>query len=147
MLGALSLAIRHHTSQNALLVARFNFTDFTPDVQILKSEWRAPRTIIHLPATVSQQAPLRSRHQSELPQIRRGSQSSSRLLQARIRPRSSPRRCLRLLEHPEEAGALAANARRLVETTYDWSAVGQRLDQIYFELVRRKSGQAGGCNP
>jgi len=48
--------------------------------------------------------------------------------------------CLRLLEHPEEAAALAAHARHLVETTYDWSIVGQRLDQIYYELVQRKSG-------
>ncbi|MBI1955297.1 MAG: glycosyltransferase [Acidobacteria bacterium] len=43
--------------------------------------------------------------------------------------------CLQLLEQPEKAAALAANARRLVETTYDWAVVGHRLEQIYYQLV------------
>ena len=30
---------------------------------------------------------------------------------------------------------LALNGRRLVETTYDWSAIGQKLLQIYDETV------------
>jgi len=47
--------------------------------------------------------------------------------------------CLRLLEHPEEAAALAANARRLVEETYDWTPVGRRLDSIYYQLIRQKA--------
>ena len=47
--------------------------------------------------------------------------------------------CLRLLEHPEEAAALAAHARHLVESTYDWSVVGNRLDTVYSQLVKQKS--------
>jgi len=47
--------------------------------------------------------------------------------------------CLRLLEHSEEAAGLAARARRLVETTYDWTPVGRRLDSIYYQLIRQKA--------
>jgi GT2 family glycosyltransferase/glycosyltransferase involved in cell wall biosynthesis len=47
--------------------------------------------------------------------------------------------CVRLLEHPDEAARLAANARRLVETTYDWAPVGRRLDSIYYQLIRQKA--------
>lgn len=47
--------------------------------------------------------------------------------------------CVRLLEQPDEAGQLAARARRLVETTYDWKPVGRRLDSIYYQLVREKA--------
>ncbi|MBI3894520.1 MAG: glycosyltransferase [Acidobacteria bacterium] len=43
--------------------------------------------------------------------------------------------CLRLLEQPKKAAALAANARRIVETTYDWSVLGRQLEQIYYQLV------------
>jgi len=46
--------------------------------------------------------------------------------------------CLHLLEHPEQAAAMAARARRLIETTYDWSAVGKRLGAIYSQLVEQK---------
>jgi glycosyltransferase involved in cell wall biosynthesis len=46
--------------------------------------------------------------------------------------------CLRLLENPDEAAALAAHARRLIETTYDWSAVGKRLGAVYSQLVEQK---------
>lgn len=47
--------------------------------------------------------------------------------------------CLRLLERPEEAAVLATHARRLVETTYDWTPVGRRLDAIYYQLIRQKA--------
>jgi glycosyltransferase involved in cell wall biosynthesis len=46
--------------------------------------------------------------------------------------------CLHLLDHPEEAAAMAAHARRLIETTYDWSAVGKRLGAVYSRLVEEK---------
>jgi glycosyltransferase involved in cell wall biosynthesis len=46
--------------------------------------------------------------------------------------------CLHLLDHPEKAAAMAAHARRLIETTYDWSAVGKRLGAIYSQLVEQK---------
>ncbi|HWP86077.1 MAG TPA: glycosyltransferase [Terriglobia bacterium] len=48
--------------------------------------------------------------------------------------------CLRLLDQPAWAELLAANARRLVESRYDWSVVLQRLEATYRELVRRKRG-------
>lgn len=54
-------------------------------------------------------------------------------------PEAFAEACLHLLAHPEEAAALAAHARRLVETTYDWSVVGNRLDTIYSQLVAQKS--------
>jgi GT2 family glycosyltransferase/glycosyltransferase involved in cell wall biosynthesis len=47
--------------------------------------------------------------------------------------------CLHLLEHPADAADLAARARRLVETTYDWMPVGRRLDSIYYQLIRQKA--------
>jgi GT2 family glycosyltransferase/glycosyltransferase involved in cell wall biosynthesis len=47
--------------------------------------------------------------------------------------------CLRLLEEPERAWRIAANARRLVETRYDWPVVMARLDRVYRELVSRRS--------
>jgi len=47
--------------------------------------------------------------------------------------------CLYLLERPAEGARLAAQARRLVETAYDWTVVGKRLDAIYFRLLEQKS--------
>ncbi|MBI4465010.1 MAG: glycosyltransferase, partial [Acidobacteria bacterium] len=47
--------------------------------------------------------------------------------------------CLRLLEEPEKAVALAANARRLAETNYDWSVMGRRLEQVYDRCIARRS--------
>ena len=52
--------------------------------------------------------------------------------------------CLQLLEQPEKAATLAVNARRLVETTYDWSVVGHRLEQIYYQLVAHTTGSPLG---
>jgi len=52
--------------------------------------------------------------------------------------------CLQLLEQPEKAATLAANARRLVETTYDWSVVEHRLEQIYYQLVAHTTGSPLG---
>ena len=46
---------------------------------------------------------------------------------------------LHLLEHPEAAAAMAAQAHRLVETVYDWQVVGRKLDQVYCELVASKT--------
>jgi glycosyltransferase involved in cell wall biosynthesis len=43
--------------------------------------------------------------------------------------------CLALLEQPGRAEALAARARRLVETRYDWPVVAGQLDEVYQELV------------
>jgi GT2 family glycosyltransferase/glycosyltransferase involved in cell wall biosynthesis len=45
--------------------------------------------------------------------------------------------CLDLLEHPDRARAIAARARRLAESLYDWRIVGEKLDAIYRHLIRR----------
>ncbi|OFV99919.1 MAG: hypothetical protein A3F68_10135 [Acidobacteria bacterium RIFCSPLOWO2_12_FULL_54_10] len=47
--------------------------------------------------------------------------------------------CVQLLDEPERAAAMAARARSLVERDYDSSAVGQRLEQVYYQLVAEKS--------
>ena len=49
---------------------------------------------------------------------------------------------LHLLEHPKAAAAMAAEARRLVETRFDWPVVARKLDQVYRELVASRSDQA-----
>jgi glycosyltransferase involved in cell wall biosynthesis len=53
--------------------------------------------------------------------------------------------CLQLLENPAQGAALAAAARRLVETTYDWAPVGRRLDSIYYRLLHEKSQSEPGA--
>ena len=48
---------------------------------------------------------------------------------------------LELLEQPEKASAVALQARRLAENSYDWSVVVQKLDQVYRQLVaERRAG-------
>jgi glycosyltransferase involved in cell wall biosynthesis len=48
--------------------------------------------------------------------------------------------CLALLEDTHRAESIAANARRLVETRYDWPVVAGQLEEVYQALVdnRRK---------
>jgi len=55
--------------------------------------------------------------------------------------------CLTLLEQPGRAEALAASARRLVETRYDWPVVAGQLEEVYQELVasRRKALVPSAC--
>ena len=65
--------------------------------------------------------------------------TSGRELLCADSPEEFAEACLRLLERPDEAANLAARARRLVETTYDWTPVGRRLDSIYYQLVREKA--------
>jgi GT2 family glycosyltransferase/glycosyltransferase involved in cell wall biosynthesis len=48
--------------------------------------------------------------------------------------------CLRLLEQPDLARSIAANARRLVEEKYDWPIVMAKLDATYRVLVRQQRG-------
>ncbi len=47
---------------------------------------------------------------------------------------------LQLVEDPQAAAAMAANARQLVETTYDWPAAARKLEGIYRRLVESKAG-------
>ena len=42
---------------------------------------------------------------------------------------------LYLLENPEAATAMAAHARQLVETSYDWPAAAVKLEEIYRQLI------------
>ncbi|MBI4463310.1 MAG: glycosyltransferase [Acidobacteria bacterium] len=47
---------------------------------------------------------------------------------------------LELLEQPDKAAAIAFEARQLVESTYDWSIVGQKLEEVYRRLVAERRG-------
>ncbi len=47
---------------------------------------------------------------------------------------------LRLLEDRQAAARMAEEARRLVETFYDWPAAAAKIERIYQELIERKSG-------
>lgn len=55
--------------------------------------------------------------------------------------------CWQLLESPQAAAAMAAHARRLVETTYDWPLVMKRLDQVYRQLVAEKTPRTAPPGP
>ncbi len=52
-------------------------------------------------------------------------------------PQNFASACLELLEDPAHARAIAARARRLAESLYDWRIVGEKLDGIYRDLIRR----------
>ncbi|MBI3933729.1 MAG: glycosyltransferase [Acidobacteria bacterium] len=55
-------------------------------------------------------------------------------------PAEFARECLKLLEQPQLAETIAASARRLVETRYNWPVAVAELDRAYREIVRRKRG-------
>ncbi len=56
-------------------------------------------------------------------------------------PRAFAEKTIQLLQSPETRATLAANARALVETRYDWAGIGQRFAQLVEETVgRRRSG-------
>jgi len=51
---------------------------------------------------------------------------------------------LALFEHPEERLKLGRAARKLVETTYEWSAIGEKIEQYYqiaCENARKRRGR------
>jgi GT2 family glycosyltransferase len=47
--------------------------------------------------------------------------------------------CVELLGNPDRAQAIAASARRLVETRYDWPVVIGELDRVYQQLVASRA--------
>jgi GT2 family glycosyltransferase/glycosyltransferase involved in cell wall biosynthesis len=55
--------------------------------------------------------------------------------------------CVQLLHKPDQAQALAASARRLVETRYDWPVVMAKLERVYWELISRRRGVRGAAAP
>ncbi len=44
-----------------------------------------------------------------------------------------------LLENSDAAQAMAARARQLVETNYDWASIGLRVEAIYRGLIAKTS--------
>jgi polysaccharide biosynthesis protein PslH len=47
----------------------------------------------------------------------------------------------RVIQHPDIAGSLAANARALVEEKYNWQAIASRMAAEYRDLIRLRSAR------
>ena len=57
-------------------------------------------------------------------------------------PEAFARAILRLLDAPDLRTRLAAQGRRLVESTYGWESIGQRLDDLVREVVDSGRGRS-----
>ncbi len=53
-------------------------------------------------------------------------------------PRKFAEATLNLLQDPELAASMATNARKLVETSYDWPTAALKLEDIYRQLLASK---------